>query len=242
MAQALATIRALATALGLCDTCEAKLTGDAQNADSPQKNDQTRHKNLSSPADSFSTTSPRPTNDVSYQHSTLTDVRIVDCDLQAFTLKQCSLENVTFKHCDFSNVVFDSLRLRNVTFLRVDFRNLVLRDVAAWDDVLWRNAAVANAVVDGSCFVKVANQKLVLPLLTREMSGLSRTTYATVSAGGVNVVPDRWLKPVEVAERGAIGLLQLPESVLDNVMRYLFPRSRSRYANTIMMVREMVCE
>lgn len=180
-----------------------------------------------------------PINDVSYKRCFVNNVRAVDCDLQAFTLRDCDLDSVTFRNCNFADVVFEDLKLKNVTFCNVDFRNVWLRDIK-WICALWDGVGLANAMVTGFSFVRDTEDekrpRLTLSLKARPTSVFSKTRILyPLGARKANVVQDGESK-VFCQERKE-ELLQLPDRVVDLIVAHLFPRPRDKNSNAVMMVR-----
>jgi hypothetical protein len=227
MTEAVATLHRLATALDLCQKCESKITGGATMAPTlppPPQDEQYGGDHAE-----------RPTNEITYRASILTGVRIVDCDLQAFTIDNCELDNVTFQLCNFSNVTFAHVRLKDVTFKNLNFRNIKFQGVV-WAGILWKQEGLANALLTSRSFHEAKKDRVLLPLRTRHTTARSRTTILApplVSEGTLDQESNA-RKQVVRTEAKDLTLLSLPDKVLNRIMEKLFPRPHGRDSMVMM--------
>ncbi|KAI5367888.1 hypothetical protein Slin15195_G030220 [Septoria linicola] len=179
----------------------------------------------------------QPTNDVFYKRCFISDVHVIDSSLQAFTIKDCDLDGVTFLNCNFSDVLMEDLKLKNVSFVNVDFRRVWLRNIN-WICALWDGNGLTDAFVTGYNFGRDLEDekrpKLVLSLKTESTTKHSKTRVLhPARAKKAKAVQDGESKIV--CQEARLGLLQLPDKVMDAILGHLFPRSSGMSAHAMMV-------
>ncbi|KXT06646.1 hypothetical protein AC578_8507 [Pseudocercospora eumusae] len=227
MSTPLHALQAIAAALRLCRQCESRITG--QNATTPPATPAPHN------ADDDQE-ERRPVNDIAYQRCTLTNVRIADCDMQAFAARNCDFENVTFRSCDFSNVAFDGVKLKNVTFYEVDFQNVRLKDVAL-SDATWTGEGLRNALLSGNAFEHVSDTTIAVALRMKSETRLSRTMWfepRTAPHESFHDGDDCGRKCISIIAKPQVGIFEALR-VRSKIMGYLFPCPRRMNGSTMVM-------
>lgn len=172
-------------------------------------------------------------HEYTYHNCTLREVHIGSCcDVRAVTFKRCNLDNVSFKDGHSENVMFENVTLKNVTFVKVHFKKVRLRG-AEIKLVDWKNLGIENARITSDSLPGTAIGQLTLQLSHTGRSSFSKTTIFTApwSSSGIRSLGTGDVK----ITNPQTGLLDMPKSILDRILGYLFPRAQRDTGSTIVI-------
>ncbi|KAK4541665.1 hypothetical protein LTR36_007809 [Oleoguttula mirabilis] len=208
MAQALATLKSLADALGLCKTCTRSLTDD--------EGEKGVAKEVRAPSS------------IKYLRSTLTDVAFNDSTHKNVNLVDCEWQDVVFVNCTLVDVTFSKVKLRGVRFYNVDFQHLRFHSLEL-RDAIWEDVALAQSSISDKSFGLPAMHSMhTLPLLLSDSHSSKATASrlcAESSADAEHILqgPDgSRLRTVIMVDRKPKSLMDLPRPILEMIMVALY--------------------
>ncbi|KAK5116529.1 hypothetical protein LTR85_009154 [Meristemomyces frigidus] len=216
MAQAIATLKALAEALKLCKPCAQSLTLEGDE----------REKVIAAEDEIPS--------DIRYIRTTLTDVTFENTTHQDVIVTGCDWENVVFVNCKMAHVTFSNTKLRNVRLFNVDFRSVRFIRVTI-DNALWQDMSVEQTLISMENLKSSERDNRSLSLL-RTDSRFSKATAGRLCRlcverssyykHGVGEPGSKLLRLVKLVVVKSKNLMDLPPSVLEKIMAALYHTRR----------------